>query len=56
MWLYYLWTRLRAWYACSIREPVVVLGRYLTDQELFRLKCVCVGVAFMVMASALELG
>ena len=26
-------------YACSIREPVVVSGRYPTDQELFRLKC-----------------
>ena len=28
---------------------MVVSGRYLTNQELFRLKCVCVGVAFMVM-------
>ena len=28
---------------------MVVSGRYPTDQELFCLKCVCVGVAFMVM-------
>ena len=34
------YTRLRAGYACSIRDPVVASGRYPTDQELFRLKCV----------------
>ena len=40
----------------AISKNYVVSGRYPKDQELFYLKCVCVGVAFMVMASTFEPG